>query len=155
MFKTDTFKIVNTSASHIPHGDYPIKYVIEAHTNWQGIVDIQNRLTTPEQNFNIKHVIFNYPATIVYWDDGTKTVVKCCDDDTYDPEKGLAMCFMKRALENNENHHKVLKKWVVPEVEIEESAMQAVTENIKEDAFNFGCQLRKAIVKAFNISEGE
>lgn len=34
------------------------------------------------------NVIFNGPATIVFWNDGTKTVVKCSDGDEYDPESG-------------------------------------------------------------------
>lgn len=46
-------------------------------------------------------VIFNEPATIVIWKDGSKTVVKCQKNDEYDPEKGLALCFMKKALGNN------------------------------------------------------
>lgn len=29
------------------------------------------------ENVGIERVIFNAPATIVYWDDGEKTVVKC------------------------------------------------------------------------------
>ena len=43
----------------------------------------------------IKNVIFNDPATIVFWNDGTKTVVKCGKNDTFDPEKGLAMAISK------------------------------------------------------------
>lgn len=43
----------------------------------------------------IKNVIFNDPATIVFWNDGTKTVVKCGKDDAFDPEKGLAMAISK------------------------------------------------------------
>ena len=39
----------------------------------------------------IKNVIFAPPATIVYWSDGYKTVVKCSEKDVFDPEKGLAM----------------------------------------------------------------
>ena len=39
----------------------------------------------------IKQVIFNGPATIVYWKDGCKTVVKCQEGALNDPEKGLAM----------------------------------------------------------------
>ena len=35
----------------------------------------------------IQEVIFNKPATIVKWDDGTKTVVKCGKYDKYDREK--------------------------------------------------------------------
>lgn len=62
-----------------------------------------------------KKVIFNDPATIVFWSDGTKTVVKCQPGDTYDPEKGLAMCFAKKALSNKSNFNNVFKKWL-PEV---------------------------------------
>ena len=46
-----------------------------------------------------KKVIFNPPATIVIWEDGTKTIVKCMEGDTYDAEKGLALCYMKKACE--------------------------------------------------------
>lgn len=44
-----------------------------------------------------KKVIFNPPATIVIWEDGTKTIVKCMEGDGYDAEKGLALCYMKKA----------------------------------------------------------
>ena len=46
----------------------------------------------------IKRVIFNDPATIVFWNDGTKTVVKCMEGDTYSKEVGLAMCISKKML---------------------------------------------------------
>lgn len=46
-------------------------------------------------------VIFNNPATIVIWDDGTKTIVKKQKGDRYDKEKGLALCYMKKALGNS------------------------------------------------------
>lgn len=55
----------------------------------------------------IKDVIFNGPATIVKWSDGTKTVVKCCKGDLFDPEKGLAMAISKKAL----GDCKEIKKW--------------------------------------------
>lgn len=48
-----------------------------------------------------KQVIFNPPATIVLWEDGTKTVVKCDGRDEYDPKYGLALCYMKKALGNS------------------------------------------------------
>ena len=35
----------------------------------------------------IKDVIFAPPATIVYWSDGSKTVVKCSETDVLDPDK--------------------------------------------------------------------
>lgn len=49
----------------------------------------------------IKNVIFDEPATIVYWVDGSKTVVICQEGDIYDEEKGLAMAIAKKALGNN------------------------------------------------------
>lgn len=48
--------------------------------------------------FEIKDILVNGPATIVFWTDGTKTVVKCGPDDSYDIEKAVAMCFMKKDL---------------------------------------------------------
>lgn len=62
--------------------------------------------------FKIKKVIFNNPATIVYWEDGTKTVVKCGKDDTYSEEAGLALCFMKKALGNKGNYNNTFKKYI-------------------------------------------
>ena len=50
----------------------------------------------------IKKVIFNDPATIVFWDDGTKTVVKRSDKDVWDPEKGLAMAIVKKLFARNQ-----------------------------------------------------
>ena len=63
----------------------------------------------------IKNVIFNDPATIVFWTDGTKTVVKAQDDDVFDPEKGLAMAISKKALGNKGNYCNELKKWLPKE----------------------------------------
>ena len=47
-------------------------------------------------NLGIKKVIFNKPATIVLWEDGSKTVVKLNKGDKWDPEKGLAMAIIKK-----------------------------------------------------------
>ena len=46
----------------------------------------------------IKKVIFNDPATIVFWKDGTKTVVKRQEGTEFDPEKGLAMAICRHYL---------------------------------------------------------
>ena len=63
----------------------------------------------------IKNVIFNDPATIVFWEDGTKTVVKCQDGDEFDPEKGLAMAIAKKAYGNKGSYCNKLKKWLPKE----------------------------------------
>ena len=58
----------------------------------------------------IKNVIFNDPATIVMWSDGTKTVVKCSENDIFDPEKGVAMCCMKKLIGTNKTGSNYLDK---------------------------------------------
>ena len=60
---------------------------------------------------NIKKVIFNEPATIVFWEDGTKTVVKCSENETFDKEKGLAMAIVKKMLGNKGNYFNQIKKY--------------------------------------------
>ena len=57
-----------------------------------------------------KNIIFNGPATIVEWYDGTKTVVKCQRGDTFDPLTGVAMCCMKKMLGSNESGSNYLSK---------------------------------------------
>lgn len=56
-----------------------------------------------------KKIILSYPATIVIWNDGTKTVVKCQEGEHFDKEKGVAMCFMKKFLGNKSNFNNVFR----------------------------------------------
>lgn len=87
----------------------------------------------------IKNVIFNNPATIVFWDDEdkTKTVVKCQEGETYDPEKGLAMAIAKKALGNNYNYYNTIKHWLkkAPKVETSRFYCNGVeyTKTVKAD----------------------
>lgn len=60
----------------------------------------------------IKDVIFAPPATIVYWSDGSKTVVKCSEKDVFDPEKGLAMAIAKRCGGNKGSYYREIQNWV-------------------------------------------
>lgn len=71
-------------------------------------INYYDRIFVPQPK--IKNVIFNDPATIVYWEDRTKTVVKC-EKEKYDPEKGLAMAIAKKAMGNQGNYFNVFKKW--------------------------------------------
>ena len=68
--------------------------------------------TVMETKFYPVKVIFHDPATIVFWDDGSKTVVKCQEGDTYNKETGLALCFAKKAMGNKSNFNNVFKKWI-------------------------------------------
>jgi hypothetical protein len=59
----------------------------------------------------IKNVIFNPPATIVFWSNGDKTVVKCDEIEKFDPEKGMAMAISKHALGNKGNYYNEFIKY--------------------------------------------
>lgn len=61
---------------------------------------------------DIKKVIFHDPATIIFWEDGTKTVVKCQEGDVFDPEKGMAMAITKKALGNKGNYYNKIKAYI-------------------------------------------
>lgn len=90
----------------------------------------------------IKNVIFNKPATIVFWSDGTKTIVKCGENDIYDPEKGLAMAVAKKFLGTNKSHSNYMnefKKWLPKEEDKLDPFEEAIdglknlfTSNLKE-----------------------
>ena len=66
-----------------------------------GMFESDNKVRIPE----IKEVIFNYPATIVCWKDGSKTIVKCGKDEHYDREKAVTMCIIKKMLKPSKKCH--------------------------------------------------
>ena len=83
------------------------KYIVETYSS-KYIAEKYDDKKKPK----ITKVIFNDPATIVFWLDGTKTVVKCDDKERYDPEKGLAMAISKKALGNQGNYYNEFKRWM-------------------------------------------
>lgn len=48
----------------------------------------------------INKVIYNPPATIILWSDGTKTMSKCDKEDTYDKATGFMLCVLKKKYGN-------------------------------------------------------
>lgn len=85
----------------------------------------------------IDRVIFNDPATIIIWKDGSKTVVKRSDDDIWDPEKGFCMAIIKKLY----GHTSFIKKFMEPEEEIPILTIEEACESLK----NFGKILKDAI----------
>lgn len=71
-------------------------------------------------NATITRVIFNAPATIVFWRDGSKTVVKAQNGEPFDKEKGLAMAICKKIGGNRGAYYDVFKEWCHEEAAVEE-----------------------------------
>lgn len=71
------------------------------------------RSKIPAKPLTITNVIFNPPATIVFWSDKTKTIVKAdYNYESYDPEKGIAMAIAKKMMGDNKGHYyELFKHW--------------------------------------------
>ena len=82
----------------------------------------------PRPKDPIKQVYINPKkgTTTILWEDGTKTMVTCIEE-TFDLEKGIAMCFMKKMYDNRGCFNEFLKKW------LEDAVDQSVKrEKVKE-----------------------
>ena len=88
----------------------------------------------------IKKVIFNDPATIVIWNDNTKTVVKCQHGDKYDKKLGLALCLSKKLLGNKGNYNEVFKKWI-EEPDEEEISVELMRDRLVEYCEKHSCYM--------------
>ena len=128
------------------------------YTKWFYEPPSENKETTERSNYMptdirrlIKNVKFNPPATIVFWTDNTKTVVKCNGED-YDPEKGLAMCICKKMLGNKGNYYEVFKKWL-PKRD-DSDVTQKVLQHIEPKEFKFKLGLDNFNEKLFKIFTG-
>lgn len=92
------------------------------------------RVSNPGKKFpGIKSVHFSGPCTVVVWDDKTKTVVRCKDENV-DYEKGFAMAIAKKVFGTNEsgsNYYDVFKKYL-PKEETPESTEPPKTETPEE-----------------------
>jgi len=96
---------------YIPHtiddSKITLRYEVFPDSAWMYNPSIPMRETLP----GIKRVIFHAPATIIYWVDGSKTIVKC-HDELFDREKGLAMAISKKALGNKGNYFEYFKHYI-------------------------------------------
>lgn len=96
--------------------------------------------------YGIEKVLFQNPATIVFWPDGTKTVVNCMDNveikkkvvngkeitirkpkkaDTYSEEAGLAMAIVKKWAGNNGNYNNIFREFIPEMAQAEKEAKKA------------------------------
>lgn len=61
-------------------------------------------------SLNVSKIIFNPPATIVFWEDGTKTVAKCSAEDEFNEYYGFLAALGKKVYENNSQIKKLIDK---------------------------------------------
>jgi len=68
----------------------------------------------------IDKIIYNMknpekPATIVYFTDGDKVVVKCTDKDTFTKENGVAMALIRKMMPNRSEFLRLVENGFVQE----------------------------------------
>lgn len=63
----------------------------ETKVDYNGISRRNNMM-----KYGVKEIIYNDAATIVYWTDGTKTVVKCNENDEYSEYAGFVAAVAKK-----------------------------------------------------------
>jgi len=76
-------------------------------------------------------VIFHNPATVIYWDDGEKTVLKCHGDDAFDERMGLMVATVKKVsaklkVDDHEELLKALSKLTSEEMHVVSDALTVV-----------------------------
>ena len=72
---------------------------------------LSSKLISKHKLPEVKSVLYHKPATIIFWKDGTKTVVKAQKKEKYDNEKGFVMAYLKKILGNKGNYYEEIKRW--------------------------------------------
>lgn len=95
-------------------GDFPRIRVEATVAPYSYVAPSTRYASDPYRMPTITNVIFNPPATIVFWSDNTKTVVKCdFEQEPYDPEKGIAMAISKKMIGDNKyEYYNTFKHWL-------------------------------------------
>lgn len=95
--------------------------------------------------FGIKRVIFNGPATIVFWNDGTKTVVKCADGEIYNKRTAIMWAIMKKAYGNSSKVNKAFDELIEGD--------EVASDNVNDD-FSANPSLSSAVKNFVNSMYG-
>lgn len=106
---------------------------------------------------HVDRIIFSPPATIVFWKDGTKTVVKCADGEPFSEYNGFAAALLKKVFGSNSAVKKIIqrkKQYTTPakansdsakDADLEQRFKELVNEyeHLKNRAENLNLYLRK------------
>lgn len=84
--------------------------VIDEIMSWVLLTSVPS---TPEIEKVLYDTKQDRPVTVVFWKDGTKTWVKCAEGDVFSKWSGLALCYCKKMLCDNDTvkFHQMFKRW--------------------------------------------
>ena len=84
-------------------------------TNFSSFDDFNNFMFTFSTAPKVSRIIRNGPATIVFWNDGTKTVVKKAENSYDDPYAAFCAALAKKVYGSNSAVKKILSQRTVDE----------------------------------------
>lgn len=109
------FNYETRANKHIYVDDIDVTYIInkQAEALKEEAIAYEKSKPKPKPKDPVKSVLINpvKGVTTVVWNDGTVTVVHC-NNEEFDAEKGIAMCFMKRVFDNRGCFNDFLNKYL-------------------------------------------
>ena len=92
-----------------------VKVLGPVETNYDGYIRTITKArlveAPPRKNSCIKKVYINEKkkTITILWVDNTNTTVTCQKEDTFDEEKGILACYMKKVFENRGYYNEIIK----------------------------------------------
>ena len=92
-----------------------VKVLGPVKTNYDGYIRIITKArlveAPPRKDSGIKKVYINKKkkTVTILWVDNTNTTVTCQKGDTFDEEKGILACYMKKVFENRGYYNEIIK----------------------------------------------
>lgn len=107
------------------------------------LMDVIRPRTMPFKNPEIKSVIFNNPATIILWKDGTKTVVKRQPGDHYNEKIGFLLCVAKKYFGNTGKYNNIIREYAPYDFPDEKNPVNVISCNYCNKHYDASdCQMK-------------
>ena len=84
----------------------------EPEARIEGILTRLTKRKPQAPELMVTDVIYHNPATVVYWSDNSRTIVKCQPGDTYNPMTGFLLALCKKVCGNTGNYNDLLRECV-------------------------------------------
>ena len=139
--------------NHIYVDDIDVTYVIDkrAEALKEEAIAYEKSKPKPKPRDPVKSILINpvKGATTVVWKDGTATMVRC-NNEEFDAEKGIAMCFMKKAFDNRGCFNDFLNKYLDDKNWTQKP--KSVLELRSAGSYSFTLEDAKVNLKPFDIT---
>lgn len=97
----------NKRTYNIPSLSIEIKNSQSFQDAWDEVFNKGCIFNTKASIPNVKRIVYHDPATIVFWQDGTKTVVKCMDGEPFEKYAGFCAALAKKVFGSTSKAKKV------------------------------------------------